>query len=270
MTSIETLKSQPSEFYDHKRKLCSSSITVLCDFDGPLVDVSERYFKTYQLALADTQAVYQNRKISLPILTLSKEQFWQMKQERVADREIALRSGLRAEQIDFFLARVRQLVNQSPLLQEDHLQPGVCWALALLHACGARLEVVTLRCQAQARQILENYGVAHFFDSIRGTQDGLGAYQNFTELKEQLLAEVLAENTACQSDVWLVGDTEADVLAGQAAGISTIALTCGIRSATYLKRLQPTCIHNDLLSAAHYLVGLPQLVQAQTAVTAGW
>jgi len=52
----------------------------------------------------------------------------------------------------------------------------------------------------------------------------------------------------------MVGDTEADILAGQATDIPTIALTCGIRSQTYLKNFEPTRIHSDLLSAAHYLV----------------
>ncbi len=237
-------------------------LTLLCDFDGPLVDVSERYYQTYQLALADTLRINQAQGIALPIQVLTKEQFWQMKQNRVADAEIALRSGLRSQQIEVFLRRVRHWVNQPALLQQDQLQPGVRWALALLHARGVSLAVVTLRCQRQARQILEQYGLAHLFTSIRGTHDALAAYCNYTELKTQLVSEALAEHTLLQSRTWLVGDTEADVLAGLAAGISTIAVTCGIRSAAYLKALQPTRLHNDLLSVAHYLAGLAQLVQA--------
>ena len=33
-------------------------ITVFCDFDGPIVDVSDRYYSTYHLALTDTAAFY--------------------------------------------------------------------------------------------------------------------------------------------------------------------------------------------------------------------
>jgi hypothetical protein len=36
-------------------------ITIFCDLDGPLVDVSKRYYKTYQLAIAETQAYLQRR-----------------------------------------------------------------------------------------------------------------------------------------------------------------------------------------------------------------
>jgi len=261
MTSVEDVP-QPSSAIAVATGCSRAPLTLLCDFDGPLFDVSERYYQTYQLGLADAQTLYQTQGIALPIQVLTKEQFWQMKQNRVADAEIALRSGLRSQQIDVFLESVQQRVNQPALLQQDQLQPGVGWALALLHACGVKLAVVTLRCQTQARQILEQYGLAQLFTSIRGTQDELAAYQNYTELKKQLVREVLTENTLLQSRTWLVGDTEADVLAGQAAGISTIAVTCGIRSAAYLQALQPTRMHHDLLSVAHYLVGLAQLVQA--------
>jgi phosphoglycolate phosphatase len=103
----------------------SQPLTVFCDFDGPIVDVSNRYYTTYKVALAETQASYQAQGISLPIQRLSKQQFWHMKQDRVPDVEIAMRSGLQGEQIDFFLGRVIEIVNQPALLNQDRLQPGV-------------------------------------------------------------------------------------------------------------------------------------------------
>lgn len=244
-----------------------SEVTLLCDFDGPIVDVSDRYYSTYQLGLAHTQAIYQQEGITLPIQILNKKQFWQIKQDHTPDAEIALRSGLQSDQIPLFLERVRQIVNQPALLQKDQLQPGVRWALALLHSQKIRLAVVTLRCQAQVVRILQDYRLAHLFTLIRGMPDEQAAYQNHTELKKQLLAEVLAEEPFQSTSqrpgyVWIVGDTEADVLAGQAVGISTIAVTCGIRSASYLNQLKPTRLSSDLLAATHYLLGTNQLVQA--------
>jgi phosphoglycolate phosphatase len=238
------------------------NLTIFCDFDGPIVDVSDRYYHTYQQGLSETQADYRAQGIALRLSSLSKEQFWQMKQERTPDREIAMRSGLQAEQIDAFLQRVTQIVNQPALLHQDQLQPGVKWALALLHAQGVRLVLVTLRCQAQATQILRNYGLEHLFSQIWGTQDQNAAYTNLSEQKTQLLAQAIAacaqdqeaKDTADAGSAWMIGDTEADILAGQAAGIPAIALTCGIRSQSYLQRFEPTRIHADLLSASHYLV----------------
>ena len=243
----------------------SGEMTVFCDFDGPIMDVSERYYSTYQLGLADTQSFYQAQGITLPIKMLSKEQFWQMKQDRVPDAEIAMRSGLYQEQIDLFLQRVSEIVNQPTLLQQDRLQPGVRWGLALLRSRGVRLVLVTLRCQAQATQILQSYGLLDLFSQIYGTQDDQAAYQNYANLKAELLAQAIAEQTKqgnCLKTAWMIGDTEADILAGQSLNIPTIALTCGIRSKLYLEKFQPTHILSDLMSATHHLLACHQLVQA--------
>lgn len=259
MISVATSDLQPPQLYKRQTTIPrTQSLTVFCDFDGPIVDVSKRYYTTYQLGLAETQALYQSKGITLPIEPLSKQQFWQMKQNRVPDVEIALRSGLQEEQIDFFLGRVVEIVNQPNLLQQDKIQPGVSWALALLHSQGVRLVLVTLRCQLQAAQILRNYGLTRLFSGIYGTSDRHAAYQNQAILKQQLLEKAIAEQSPIQSghplSAWMVGDTEADLLAGQAHSIPTIALTCGIRSHFYLQQFQPTRIHSDLLSAAHYLL----------------
>ena len=237
-------------------KQSMADFTIFCDFDGPLVDVSDRYYSTYQLALSDVQAMYHAQGVHLPISSLSKDQFWQMKRDRLPDVEIAMRSGLRNNQIDEFMQQVQAIVNQPALLYQDALQPGVRWALALLHAQGANLVLVTLRCQHQARQILESYELAHLFSDIRGTQDIQSAYMNSSQQKAQLLQSVLSGAPwygQLPDNAWMIGDTEADVVAGQTAGIPTIALTCGIRSKSYLQRFEPTRIHSDLLSAAHYL-----------------
>ncbi|HEY9614193.1 HAD family hydrolase [Allocoleopsis sp.] len=258
MSGVAISDLQPPEYYPRRNYPSrSQKLTVFCDFDGPIVDVSNRYYATYQLALEDTQAFYQHQGVTLPIQTLEKQQFWQMKQDRVPDIEIAMRSGLQAEQIDLFLKRVIEIVNQPALLNLDRLQPGVSWALALLHSQGVRLVLVTLRCQEQATQILRNYGLTRLFSGIYGTDDCDAAYHNYAEGKTQLLAKALAEQSAIaerSTASWMIGDTEADLLAGQALSIPTIALTCGIRSRMYLKQFQPTRIHNDLLAAAHYIL----------------
>jgi phosphoglycolate phosphatase len=233
-----------------------SELTVFCDFDGPIMDVSERYYSAYQLGLAETQATYQSQGTSLPLQVLSQAAFWQMKQNRVPDPEIAQQSGLRQEQIQVFLQQVGRIVNQPALAQQDQIQPGVRWALTWLHARKARLVLVTLRCQAQVVQILRESGLEDFFTDVWGTQDDQAAYQNYAEVKTQLLQHALAELAfpdSKLSSAWMIGDTEADILAGQALGIPTLALTCGIRSRQYLQQFTPTFILDDLAAAADYL-----------------
>ena len=236
---------------------------VFCDFDGPIVDVSDRYYQTYRMALSALQAKSSKTGTSLSLQPFDKQHFWQMKQNRVPDIDIATRSGVPEERFEEFLAGVTQLVNQPALLHRDRLQAGVRWALSLLHSQGIRLFLVTLRCQEQAEEILRRHGLEDKFVAIRGTGDRTVAYKNQSEHKIQLLADVMDEYAIASSEsAWMIGDTEADVLAGQTNRISTIALTSGIRSHKYLTQFSPTRIHSDLLSAAHYVV-----YQAETAST---
>jgi phosphoglycolate phosphatase len=242
----------------------SSQTTVFCDFDGPVVDVSDRYYTTYHLALANTHKFDRefvpqcHAAENFRQHVLTKQQFWQMKQNRTPDREIAQRSGLSGEQIDFFLARVIKIVNRPDLLQQDKLQPGVSRALNLLRAEGFKLILVTLRDRHEATDILEQHQLRSLFTGIYGTDDSTAAYQNYAELKTQLLDRAIRDHSTSASKhaAWMIGDTEADILAGKAMGIPTIGLTCGIRSHQQLNLLEPTRIETDLLAAAHYLAGI--------------
>lgn len=255
MTTSAVSESPPAKFYSHPDSdSFSPKMTVFCDLDGPIVDVSDRYYTTYKLALADTQAAYQAQGVFVNITLLSKQDFWEMKRERVPDAEIAKISGLQDSQINEFRRRVMEIVNEPELLHLDRLQPGVQWAIALLHSHGVRLVLVTLRSQSQATQLLQNYGLARLFTCIRGTQLTDAAYNNYANLKTQLLDEVVEELDSSIDSAWMIGDTEADIIAGQALGIPTIAVTCGIRSTTQLHALQPTRILSDLVCSAHHLL----------------
>jgi phosphoglycolate phosphatase len=230
-------------------------ITIFCDLDGPLVDVSKRYYKTYQLAISETQAYLQRRGQALQLTPLNAAQFWQMKRERVPDADIAFCSGLRHDQIELFLASVQDIVNQPLLLREDRLQPDVSPSLACLQQYDIPLSVITLRWQEQAQQLLQQFQIDHYFKQICGAADGSGAYDNFVEGKQALLSDLVRPMSMdARRNAWMIGDTEADMLAGKALGLSTIALSCGIRSQAYLQRLEPTTVQPDLKTAVHYLL----------------
>ncbi|NET54224.1 MAG: HAD family hydrolase, partial [Merismopedia sp. SIO2A8] len=148
-------------------------------------------------------------------------------------------------------------VNQPSLLHKDKLQPGVRWALELMNSQGVRLVLVTLRYQSQVKELLHHYRLDHLFKAVWGTQDIAAAYCNSAEGKTTLLANAWAEDCrrhGTPHDSWMVGDTEADVLAGKSNDISTVALTCGIRSRAYLSQYGPDHICDDLVSVTHSLV----------------
>ena len=234
--------------------------TLFCDFDGPIVDVSERYYATYRQSLAEMQDILRRKNYN-HCNTLTREQFWSLKQHRIPDFEIALRSGVPEQHIDDFLIIVRQLVNQPSLLHLDTLQPGVRWALELMNSQGVRLVLVTLRQQTQVINILRQHQLDHLFKAVWGTHETSIAYANSSDCKTALLKQAWELDCATYGQpqyAWMVGDTEADVVAGKAHHIGTVALTCGIRSRAYLQQYQPDHICEDLVSVTHSLVSSAQ------------
>ncbi|MEM6254425.1 MAG: HAD hydrolase-like protein [Cyanobacteria bacterium P01_D01_bin.156] len=230
-----------------------SGQVLFCDFDGPIVDVSERYYRTYKLGLSTLQATYREQHGEpLVLQLLSKKQFWFMKRNRVADAEIALRSGVPADLVDTLLSQVQRIVNQPHLLQWDTVQIGADRAMAQLKAKGLRLVIVTLRHPGQVQAFLQAHGLSQYIDEIFGALDVDAAHLNRAEQKVSLLEQAIVAQKSQGYRVTptcMIGDTEADIIAGQRVGIATVAVTDGIRSHAYLKRHQPNAITSNLLQA---------------------
>lgn len=230
-----------------------SGQVVFCDFDGPIVDVSERYYRTYRLGLSTLQASYQeNHGDFLPLQILSKNQFWWMKRNRVADTDIAIRSGVPTKLVDELLQQVKRIVNHPHLLQWDTLQSGSEIAIQQLKRMGVRLVLVTLRHPRQVQAFLQSHDLSQYVDEIFGASDINAAHLNRADQKVVLLKRAIdaqKEQGYKTYPTCMIGDTEADIIAGKQAGIVTVALTNGIRSHEHLKRYKPTSIDSTLLQA---------------------
>lgn len=237
--------------------------TLFCDFDGPIADVSDRYYSTYRQALADTHSHYTDQGIDIPLRVLTKTQFWHLKQTRVPDATIAAWSGLAPDQSATFLQRVNAIVNNIDLLKQDRLQPGARTALLQFQARGIRLVIVTLRHGAQVMQFLYDHDLTATVCQIYGATDEATAYPNRVAHKVAQLQGAIADQQRLglltRPGAWMIGDTEADIEAGHAAQLPTIGLTCGIRSATHLASCKPTRLYGSLQAAANFLLHpLPQ------------
>jgi phosphoglycolate phosphatase-like HAD superfamily hydrolase len=61
---------------------------IITDFDGPIMDLSDRYYHVYQLCLAQVKSP--DRSINL----LTKSEFWAQKRALVPEIQIGIESGL--------------------------------------------------------------------------------------------------------------------------------------------------------------------------------
>jgi phosphoglycolate phosphatase-like HAD superfamily hydrolase len=226
-------------------------IRLITDFDGPIVDVSERYYSVYQFCLKSTQR--QGQLINC----LSKPEFWKLKRARVPETEIGRLSGLDESQAQAFAQLRRQTVHTMPYFEHDTLVPGAVAALEKLQEAGVDLAVMTMRRVRELDYALSRYELSRFFlPDHRYCLSNDYVKTKDIEDKPPLMERALAELPTTEL-LWMVGDTEADILAAKTHGVTSIAVLCGIRDRTQLERYEPDFIVEDLCAAADLV--LPQL-----------
>ncbi|MGB3691645.1 MAG: HAD family hydrolase [Spirulinaceae cyanobacterium] len=218
-------------------------LRIITDFDGPIMDVSERYYQVYQLCLEKAKDSQQ------PIKVLSKQEFWRLKRSRVPEREIGKISGLYSEQAKIFARLRRETVHSLPYLVYDQPVPGAIATLEKIQKTQADLLVMTMRRDGELEDAFNRYNLRRFFPAERCyclPQD----YVKETDIKDKtkLMAKALAELPEASAS-WMIGDTEADMIAAKTHQIKSIAVLSGIRDRPQLEKYQPNFIVNNLSEA---------------------
>lgn len=195
---------------------------IFLDLDGPLLDVTRRYYLIYSDLLE--RGGYR---------PLDQGSYWSLKCLSVSETAIVQRS-VPAKNIQAYLGQRSQLLEDPAYLVHDRLQTGAfgmleCWQHQ--HT----LHLVTLRRNRDALMSqLKFLGIPTFFESIHCADEGNADWQ--------AKCEWIRASGAEQDDALIIGDTEVDILAGRAAGIRTIAVSCGIRGRRLLNKLAPDAI----------------------------
>jgi len=223
-------------------------LRLITDFDGPIMDVSDRYYRVYQQCLAETQRPQQQ------VRELPKPEFWDMKRARVPETEIGILSGLDAAQAAEFAQKRRQTVHSLPYLVYDRPVPGVLEVLEKVQRAGIDLAVLTMRRVRELDDAFNRCNLGQFFPENRRyclPND----YVKTGDVKDKplLMARAIAELPPV-SDVWMVGDTEADIVAAKTHGVKVIGVLCGIRDRTQLEKYQPDFIVSNLDEAVEFIL----------------
>jgi len=219
------------------------------DFDGPIMDVSERYFQVYQFCL---QKVKEPNQVITP---LTKSEFWELKRSQIPEKEIALKSGLNlVNQAQNFARLRRENINAKHFFAYDRLHPWAINALETAQDYGFDLAVVTMRREWELYPVLTHYDLHKFFksDRIFCLKNDYIKTQDIKD-KPQLMAQAIATLSHSQNQ-WMIGDTEADLVAGNTHNIATIAVLSGIRNQTQLALYQPQAIAQDLQAAIEIII----------------
>lgn len=116
--------------------------------------------------------------------------------------------------------------------------PQVVETLKKLHEAGIKLAAITSRSRVTSANTLELAGIKHFFDIIVSMED-------VTKLKPdpEPLLKALDMFHMKPEDAVMIGDTYADVQAGQNTGTKTIAVSYGFHGAEVNKHKPDYLVH---------------------------
>lgn len=220
---------------------------IITDFDGPIMDLTDRYYHVYQLCLAQVREPNQSIKV------LTKAEFWTYKRAKVSEQQVGIRSGLTAAQAETFKQIRDRTAHQLEYLPLDRVIPGAIPALEQIQASGIELIVMTLRRTCELNVAFEQYGLDRFFPLDRryclaDDYHKQGDIKDKTQLMAQALSELKPD-----PDTWMIGDTETDIIAAQTHGIRVIGVLSGIRDLDRLEQYQPDRILADLAAAVEFI-----------------
>ena len=200
---------------------------ILFDLDGPILEVKERYY-----------AVYKKFVMVSGGIPLSLHDYWEQKRlntplERLL--EMSNCAGLVAEHKKY-LSEHREEFSSLTL---DKLQPQAKEILAQL-STKYNLYLITLRRNKDNlfRQ-LEELGLLPFFKDVLSIAPG-------SESKWKHKVNLLNEHHLQNQAGIIIGDTPTEILAGKKSGLTSIAISNGIRTKELLLQAEPHLIVSSI------------------------
>jgi phosphoglycolate phosphatase-like HAD superfamily hydrolase len=226
-------------------------LRIITDFDGPIMDVSERYYQVYLLCLDRTQKPGQEIQI------LSKAEFWALKRSKTPEIIIGIQSGLTKEQAFKFSELRKELVHQLVYLKFDRIIPTAIDALTQIQQQGIDLVVMTMRRDRELDYAFSQAPLTPFFLSNRRYNLSNDYIKTKDELDKPLLMSRAMQELPVADRTWMIGDTEADIAAAKSQNIPIIGVLSGIRDRSTLEKFQPDSIVANLQEAVFLILSQP-------------
>lgn len=209
--------------------------TVLFDLDGTIIDTNELIIETFLHVLRDKTPSPFTREHIIPSMGLTLEE------------QIRIFTG--QDQVDELVAAYREynVTRHDELVREF---PYVKEVMANLHASGIQFGVVTTKMRATTERALRMFGLIDYLSTIVTVQD----VDHPKPHPEPVLraVEALQANPA---ETIMVGDSPADILSANAAGVISCGVAWSLKGEAVLHQYEPRHIIHDMRDL-YALVGL--------------
>lgn len=199
---------------------------IYLDLDGPVLDVSERYYAIYSDLL--------RREGYTP---MDRSGYWSLKRLSFQESAIVAHTCPPGVVEDYLIER-QNLIEDPAYLGLDRVHEG---ALERLRSWAGRHELVLVTLRRNYQSLvsqLDYIGLRPLLSDVLVGPVGCPGWRAKKERIETRLRDT--------SNAFVIGDTEADVLAAHALELPSVAVTCGIRTRRLLSHLAPDLLIRNL------------------------
>jgi phosphoglycolate phosphatase-like HAD superfamily hydrolase len=218
---------------DHARfglARAAAAMILFFDLDGPLLDVAPRYIALHQQLLRDHQ-----------IDGMDAESYWSAKRACRSEDEILSELGAVAIASQYKSLRLAH-IETSPYLKHDRCWP---WSLGCLRHLASFAPLVLVTARSDRNALLDQLGWLELRDLFHEVLSAPGG-ERVDRQKAALIDDYLRRHRLPVDGHWMIGDTEADVLAGKMARLKTVGVLCGIRDEAHLRVAEPDFLVPDI------------------------
>jgi len=211
-------------------------MNIFFDLDGPILDVSERYFRVHRDIVGQCSGK-----------VMDKTTYWHLKRDHRPLPALLTMTGGPTSEVAY-RAQWFQKIEALEYLQYDTVIPGAKEQLEWLRQ-GHFLILVTLRQRREHLEVqLKKLKLHRFFAAVFSANPTLA---EGWKAKQRLISE----SQFLSGDALIVGDTEIDIRAGKSLGLTTVAVLSGIRNRERLAAEGPDLIVEDINALPHIVSG---------------
>jgi phosphoglycolate phosphatase-like HAD superfamily hydrolase len=200
--------------------------TIYMDLDGPILDVSERYYRVHR------------RVMSLLGINdrLSKNKYWRIKRSRggIFALNNKLKDAIGKQYKNKWLSMIEQkrfLIYDKPWFFAKRILETVSGNNNLILVT-ARMKKRNLFWELRENGLLKYFKRVYVGDPLNAVSEKIGFIRNDEDFDP--------------AKSMIVGDTEVDILCGKKCAITTVAVLNGIRDRSALLALKPDIYINSL------------------------
>lgn len=193
---------------------------IFFDFDGTLLDSSERLYRLFCDLISDC--------------TFSKEQYWEMKRNKI-NHKMILEQFFPQYNYEEFEQKWMSLIEKEEYLNYNSLYKFSKDVLEKLYLDNELYLLTARQSKENLLKELKRFDIDKYFTEVLVTEN------------KRTKLDMLNEIRLSKNDI-LVGDTGKDIQTAEAAGIKSVAVTDGFMSEEKLKEYCPDYLINNLSS----------------------